>query len=212
MPSSSIVSLPKSERKYSAIESPASNTSSFVPSRKYSVDSIADSYKAPSTRIRRDKNTPAKNGTNTSYLGRNDISSTDNVKGWGDANSYLSSYQRSNSNLNGTSHWPVGGIGGGDGWNSSGKISTTPNLMDDFPAADDDSSTMPPLEPLFPARLVSSLSFGTKSASMSIVDCALKRKNISPSQPEPYEEETLIPCEFCSETIQILKLIKHQAR
>ena len=45
--------------------------------------------------------------------------------------------------LNGTSHWLKSG--------------TLPNLMDDFPAADegeDDASAMPPLEPLTPTKLV----------------------------------------------------------
>ena len=46
--------------------------------------------------------------------------------------------------LNGTSHW----------LKSAGAL---PNLMDDFPAADegeDDASAMPPLEPLTPTKLV----------------------------------------------------------
>ena len=50
----------------------------------------------------------------------------------------------SSAELNGTSHW----------LKSAGAL---PNLMDDFPAADegeDDASAMPPLEPLTPTKLV----------------------------------------------------------
>ena len=53
----------------------------------------------------------------------------------------------SSAELNGTSHW----------LKSAGAGGALPNLMDDFPAADegeDDASAMPPLEPLTPTKLV----------------------------------------------------------
>ena len=145
--------LPSLTSRKTSIPSGDSNPLSSLPSRKFSVDSKDSSRSVVDSFLSNAQPSPLSPSIPTTSYPSSRWQQRGGGSRWDTKISDLAplasasasaAAAASSAELNGTSHWLK-------------SADALPNLMDDFPAADegeDDASAMPPLEPLTPTKLV----------------------------------------------------------